>query len=446
MADEESVATSEEMVPSHEHGLPQHLAPDAISPATQDKVAAAFQRFSELPKELREMVWEFAVEDGLERVFHAKRQNRRAKGRNRRYYTMSFWNRPNPPGIVHACQESRAIAKKHLSFIPTDTTGNGTWWNPKLDIMYIDQNFEAYWLRRLSQRGWNLAVQRVAIDWRLCLITMTPRHAPVGSPVYELDPCFAFVIVRLLQNYPGVRSVSIFYPEWQHTDLKTPSEETLVKNQPISGLTDITTETNLIGNCLGCLRNDWNLRFDKQSLRFDLELKFQDMDCAKSHIERHNKITDKAHSHPILKPGFVFDWQAPMSWPRGSDSPTASTTGRIFTPVTTTVDGYSDTASTAGISAPSATVPWPGKTYKIKHLASGRLITLLLGGTGPALKETAGWVFGILCQGDTWDITNNYDISFHENYTITVRATSAFGTIQKAAISSLPGTMTSSGR
>ena len=74
----------------------------------------------------------------------------------------------------------------------------------------------------------------------------------------------------------------------------------------------------------------------------------------------------------------------------------SSTADGVETPNSTTAGGsISETASTAGIGLLSDNIPWPGRTYRIQHRTSGRLITLVEGRLQLQLPETTkgagGW-------------------------------------------------------
>ncbi|ROV89548.1 hypothetical protein VSDG_08533 [Cytospora chrysosperma] len=222
------------------------------STADQAQTPTEFVRFRLLPAELRIMVWEHAVKGLDERIFHAK------PGTAKRNFLISFWNCPRPPAVLHACHDSRAVAKRQLSFIFNDNEGNGMWWNPRADILYFDFNPYRHWFfgkTNLVNRGYILAIQRVAIDWRICLTRQTPRRpTPPWIQPYDEDRDFTLLFGHLLMHYPSIKSLYIFFPEKQYPNLSLPSEPLRANGIPITGLTDITDDDTLLGNGITRLR------------------------------------------------------------------------------------------------------------------------------------------------------------------------------------------------
>lgn len=91
----------------------------------------------------------------------------------------------------------------------------------------------------------------------------------------------------------------------------------------------------------------------------------------------------------------------------GQSSPTVTSlaTGRAYTPTSTTADGLSETASTVGIGLLSDDVPWPGKTYKIRHRESRRLITLAEGTLRlqlPEATKATGGTYWFCAENNGW--------------------------------------------
>ncbi|ROV98370.1 hypothetical protein VMCG_07136 [Cytospora schulzeri] len=220
--------------------------------AKQFKSPTVFPKFRGLSGELRNMVWEYAAKGLDQRIFHAK------VGSSLRRFNISFWNYPKPPAVLHVCRDSRAVAKNYFSFIFNDENGNGTWWSPEVDILYFDSDFVTQWSmakHNLLNRGYNFSIQRIAIDWRLCLTTLTPRESTrPGHQSQDNDVVFTALIGRFLKDFPRVRSLYIIYPEKQLPHLLYPSEPVIVKNVPIAGITDITHEGVLLGDAISRLR------------------------------------------------------------------------------------------------------------------------------------------------------------------------------------------------
>ncbi|KUI55495.1 hypothetical protein VP1G_10753 [Cytospora mali] len=109
----------------------------------------------------------------------------------------------------------------------------------------------------------------------------------------------------------------------------------------------------------------WDLLLDAESSEMTLEIRFKDKEDAESYIAGYKS---GIYGHMPLKPTLPYGQWSPTF--------TSSTTGPIETPCSTTANSISETASTIDIGSCSDAVPWPGKTYKIRHRASQRLIIL----------------------------------------------------------------------
>jgi hypothetical protein len=251
------------------------------------------------------MVWEHAVKGLDERIFHGKR------GSAKRNYKISFWNCPRPPAVLQACHDSRTVAKRQLSFIFNDNEGNGTWWNPRADILYFDFNFHMnWWLAKVNlvNRGYNFAIQRVAIDWRICLTRLTPRRpTPPWIQPYDEDHDFTLLFGHLLKDYPSIKSLYIFFPEKQYPNLSYHSEPLAVKTIPITGLTDITDDDTLLGNGITRLRKI----AQKLSLPIYRERAFNWLCNDQSWMD---KISNKETRDFEIRQ-FIMHRQWPTNWP-----------------------------------------------------------------------------------------------------------------------------------
>ncbi|KUI65353.1 hypothetical protein VM1G_00768 [Cytospora mali] len=109
----------------------------------------------------------------------------------------------------------------------------------------------------------------------------------------------------------------------------------------------------------------WDLLLDGESSEMTLEIRFKDKVDADLCIAQYRT---GIFEHVVLKPTLLYDQWSPTF--------TSSTMGPVETPCSTTADSISETASTIDIGSCSDAVPWPGRTYKIRHRASRKLITL----------------------------------------------------------------------
>lgn len=133
--------------------------------------------------------------------------------------------------------------------------------NPEIDIFYVDSDFHLSWglaRRDLFNSGYNSTIKRIAIDWRLCLTTLTPRRSNAdvltGRYFQDGDWEFTLLIISLLGGYPSIKSVCIFFPKIQHKNIFHASESSAKKTNPIAGLTDIVDQGILLGDGIGRLR------------------------------------------------------------------------------------------------------------------------------------------------------------------------------------------------
>jgi hypothetical protein len=124
----------------------------------EDNVAeGSFPRFSELPFELRDMIWKLAIPK--ESIIHAKERDRTKPGRKLR---VSIWEsetterakvteRPqglgieavsSPPPLLFAFKESNTVALKHYEKIGLGYQGTAqSWINYQSDVLYISKFF-----------------------------------------------------------------------------------------------------------------------------------------------------------------------------------------------------------------------------------------------------------------------------------------------------------------
>lgn len=167
----------------------------------------------------------------------------------------------------------------------------------------------------------------------------------------------------------------------------------------------------------------WDLRFDKQSVKTTLEIRFPSKEFAEFYIARYNssrvriKVSFQDMSLECTEilsfdpTNIVNHW----NFQTGSDgqwSPTltSSTTGYAMPTLSSIAadevsdvdDGVSETVSTVGTHSLPDTIPWPGKTYRIQHYTSGHLLTLVEGRPKIEITTSSGGWHWACVERDGW--------------------------------------------
>ncbi|KAK2769401.1 hypothetical protein CKAH01_01008 [Colletotrichum kahawae] len=94
---------------------------------TPSASGSTFHRFSELPTELRYIIWELALPSA--RIFRPWLDDR----------GIHLYDEHETPAILYACRESRQVAEKHgnFQFGSRTSRSRGFWFNYKRDIAFI---------------------------------------------------------------------------------------------------------------------------------------------------------------------------------------------------------------------------------------------------------------------------------------------------------------------
>lgn len=187
-------------------------------------------KFSDLPLELREMIWNLAIPGP--RLFHAKSIIRIPSGDlpKSKYHVkylsdteiwklrcFDFHSPPRPPSVLHVCRESRAAALAAGYFaLPTAADAldadRHTWFSAPDDILYLDQSFLSSDYDSLG--GFvpfpGLArIRNVGLDWRSCL---TKIRIPAGSGEDDVGWQWAGRLLELRRYLRGLETVCFVVP------------------------------------------------------------------------------------------------------------------------------------------------------------------------------------------------------------------------------------------
>ncbi|KAF5005332.1 hypothetical protein FDECE_8228 [Fusarium decemcellulare] len=171
--------------------------------------------FNDLPLELRDLIWGFALPD--RRVFHVKGVSRLkpVSDLTKREMRFHFHIRHPPPVGLHVCQESRAVALRKGFFLSPAGADPGVWFKPETDILYFDRNqrttFQAKPNQpRMTVSGWD-RVLNVGIEWRAFF-----RDTPRPSPGETTASYWSAVIKPLYAYMPHMQTVNYILPILRH--------------------------------------------------------------------------------------------------------------------------------------------------------------------------------------------------------------------------------------
>ncbi|KAI1213093.1 uncharacterized protein F4807DRAFT_412917 [Annulohypoxylon truncatum] len=170
--------------------------------ASEDFLMDSFPQFSQLPPELRIMIWEAAVP--------------------RRALSLILDNDEElpvlpPPAIAHVCRESRKVFLKHYCEEPYIALG---WFNHKTDIFIWqpqpDILFKLHWIFRRDNFFQNLTSLTLCdpcpFDWVEDLPSSSPSSSSSPPPSSPWDPIQAYSSWRLSadQDPTGMRFIFRF--------------------------------------------------------------------------------------------------------------------------------------------------------------------------------------------------------------------------------------------
>lgn len=131
-----------------------------------------FERFSDLPPELKDTIWRNALDSIAPRVIAFEHTR--------------FWNRSNRiPGLLHACQYSRNLSRKRYKWVGSDHAEDGNMWQtfPGLGY-YIDYEKDIFLYNPDYHPDINLPPwisTRLFQPARRILLLQTTLSAPLNS-------------------------------------------------------------------------------------------------------------------------------------------------------------------------------------------------------------------------------------------------------------------------
>ncbi|KAL6415483.1 hypothetical protein AUP68_02042 [Ilyonectria robusta] len=166
----------------------------------------------DLPLEIRELIWEFALPD--RRVFHVKGMSRQRPFMNPdpRCLFFNFHIGHPPPVCTRVCSESRAVALRKGFFFESRDDHPGYWFNPDKDILYLDRNQRTLLHSKPNQprmkvSGWD-RVLNVGLEWRAFF-----RDIPRPSQDETISSYWRAAIDPLYAYMPRMKTVNYILPE-----------------------------------------------------------------------------------------------------------------------------------------------------------------------------------------------------------------------------------------
>ncbi|KAF7548220.1 hypothetical protein G7Z17_g7214 [Cylindrodendrum hubeiense] len=177
-------------------------------------------RLRDLPLEIRELIWEFALPQC--RVFHVKGMSRQRLWMppdSRDMYFKFHINHP-PPVALHVCSEARTVALRKGFFLsPHEARPHGEhpgfWFNPDKDILYLDRNQRTSFhvkpnQPRIRVAGWD-RVLNVGLEWRAFF-----RDIPRPSQDENISNYWRAAIEPLYAYMPRMKTVNYILPKARH--------------------------------------------------------------------------------------------------------------------------------------------------------------------------------------------------------------------------------------
>lgn len=171
--------------------------------------------FGDLPLEIRELVWEFALPN--RRIFHIRSisaQKPFPQTVERQMY-FKFYIHHRPPAATSVCKESRTVSLRTGIFLSAYGNHPGVWFNLDTDILYFDRNQRtSFHIKAGESRmyipGWN-RILNVGLEWR-AFFRDTPR--PVLD---ETSAGYWRAAIDLLYVYmPNMKTLSYILPKIRH--------------------------------------------------------------------------------------------------------------------------------------------------------------------------------------------------------------------------------------
>lgn len=221
-------------------------------------------RFSDLPFELREAIWHFAIP--APRIFHVRGIIRIPTGDlpKSRYHVKflsdcEIWklrcfdfHRPPPlPSVTRICRESRVVAL-NAGYILLPTAVNAqdgdryTWFNALTDVLYLESPIESYSLGGFIPFPGLSLIRNVGLDWRSCLKGVRIPAAERASDEDDVGYQWENSVRELRCYFTALETVSFVMPA-----VRQASTDSALGGEPVgfeqleSELDSISLETTI---------------------------------------------------------------------------------------------------------------------------------------------------------------------------------------------------------
>ena len=206
-------------------------------------------QFTDLPPELRDMIWEFSLLES--RVFHVKQIRKFLQNPGERVMSgrLAFHNPQPPPAATAVCTESRRVAWRTgcvlFQHAATSLRHELQWFNPNCDVLYFDRNQRAAFNNLLGGPGMGSEkptpgvvvpglerVRHLALEWRWFMQDGSKALEAYSSD--EMRPFWAAKMDRIYAYMPALRTIHYVLPMIRHQGgLPWGREPSLVKDLPI---------------------------------------------------------------------------------------------------------------------------------------------------------------------------------------------------------------------
>ncbi|KAH7148375.1 hypothetical protein EDB81DRAFT_460794 [Dactylonectria macrodidyma] len=187
----------------------QQLSMDSKSKSSDESKKAL--ELTDLPLEIRELIWEFSLPKC--RVFHVKSisQQRPAVPDTHTMYC-KFHIDHAPPVCLYVCSEARIVALRKGFFLSPHGQHPGYWFSPEKDILYLDRN-QRTWFHmkpdqpRMTVPGWD-RVLNLGVEWRAFF-----RDIPRPSENETIASYWRASIDKMYIYMPRIRTINYILPK-----------------------------------------------------------------------------------------------------------------------------------------------------------------------------------------------------------------------------------------
>lgn len=179
--------------------------------ATPDRHPGPRLHFSDLPPELRDLIWEHAAPPPrLFHIDHFKTVNPHSDPRTRR---PKFYHLYPPPAITAVCRESRRAALRlGLFLLPVwrPDPDAAVWFSAASDVLYLGRPFQTAPQNDAFRAEGFERVERVGVEWRRLFRNGSLPVAEYAAP--ENRGLWVSRMAALYALLPGTRSLHYVLP------------------------------------------------------------------------------------------------------------------------------------------------------------------------------------------------------------------------------------------